>query len=268
MFGSWRSRRKKLFIFTALFLLVVFLSFKLYPYIFPEPNCFDQEQNGDEEDIDCGGSCAAICHDNILPLEIRFSRFIETEENLFDLMALVQNPNSDKNLEGSILDYTFSIYDKAGALAHKIPATTLMPIGQTFPIIMQNVPVNFEGSGNAVSRISLDIENFNRPWVRVDEVFKNNFFFVEDYIFEREKNNISQLNVSLKNITRATFKDVPVRVLLSDERGNVIAVNETLIKDIAPEATAELSFTWRIPLQIENPEVNIYPIVTPDTYIR
>ncbi len=268
MKGSWRSRRKKLFIFSVILLLLIFIGFKLYPYINPAPNCFDQEQNGDEEGVDCGGSCVNICHDRVLPLEIRFTRFIETEDNLYDLVALVQNPNGDKNIEGSILNYTFYLYDKAGALIHSIPGSTPLPVGQTFPIIMQNIPVNFQGSGNAISRISLELNNLSNPWIRVEEIFRNNFFNVNDYIFERERNNISQLSVMIQNATRATFKDVPVRVFLSDDKGNVIAVNETVIRDIGPGAETQLSFTWRIPLEIESPQVEIFPIVTPDTYIR
>ncbi|MEA4910585.1 hypothetical protein SDC9_07930 [bioreactor metagenome] len=268
MQGTWRTRRKSIFIFIGSFLLLAFLVFKLYPYINPAPNCFDQEQNGDEDGIDCGGSCAMVCNDKVLPLEIRFTRFIESEENLYDLVAFVQNPNADKNIEGSILDYSFSLYDKAGSLIHTFYGTSSLPTGQAFPIIMQNIPISFAGTGNALSRISFDVSNLSRPWIRVDEIYKNSFFRVEDYLYEREKNNITQLTVYLQNTTRANFKNVPVRVLLNDDKGNAIAANETLIRDIGPGATTQLSFTWRIPLEIENPQVEVYPIVTPDTYIR
>lgn len=268
MLISWRRKRKSIFIFIGVFFLLLFLGFKLYPYINPAPSCFDQEQNGDEEGIDCGGICTALCHDKVLPIDIKFTRSIESEPGLYDLVALVQNPNANKNIKGSILNYSFSLYDKAGVVIHTIQATTSLPVGQAFPIVMQNIPVNFSGSGNTLSRISMEILDSNQYWIYVDEIFKSNFFTVKDYLFEREINNISRLTVDLQNATRAYFRDVPVRVLLSDEKGNVIAVNETLIREIGSRETKQLNFTWRIPLNIEDPKVDIYPIVTPDTYFK
>lgn len=263
MEDSWRKRRKRMFIYSFALILLAFTFYKAYPYLNPDPTCFDGKINGDEIGIDCGGSCELSCHNEILPIEVKFSRAVKTEENLYDLIAIVQNRNLNKNVRDGVINYTFSIYDKAGLLLKTVSGISVMPVGQTFPIIFQNVPVDLTSSGNDISRVVTDV-GFNSPeWIKVDSVFANNFFTVESTNFEQNRNNISQLSVSLKNLTKATFKNIPVRVTLEDDVGNFMAINETIMAEIKPEGNATLSFTWRSPLPVANPKITVYPIVTP-----
>lgn len=268
MTNSWRRKRQLTFISIFILIILAFTFYKIYPYLNPAPTCFDNKQNGEERGVDCGGGCPLICKSDIYPIEERFSRFIETEDNLYDFVAMINNKNVDKMPEGGMLEYNFTIYDMAGNVAKVVNGSTPVMIGQTFPIVAQNVPIDFGDSGNAISRVTFNVLNNEANWVAVDEVFKNNFFRVINTEFIPLKNNVSQLNVSLQNITRAYFRDVPVRVLLLDEYENVFAVNETLIKEIDGNGTIDLNFSWRVPLKKENPKIEVYPIVTPNTYLR
>lgn len=263
MQDSWRKRRKKMFIYSFALMLLAFTFYKVYPYLYPAPTCFDNKINGDEAGIDCGGSCELSCHTEVIPVEVKFSRAIKTEENLYDLIAMIQNKNTNKNIKDSIINYTFSIYDKAGSLLNKVNGFSAMQVGQTFPIILQNIPLDLTNSGNEVSKVVTNISFNGDDWIKVDPVFAENFFVIESTDFVQNRNNISQLSVVLKNRTKANFKNIPVRITLEDEVGNFIAVNETIMPEIKAEDFANLSFTWRIPLDIENPKITVYPIVTP-----
>lgn len=268
MQDSWRTKRKKLFTYIIIFFIAIFVAYKAYPYIFPAPTCFDKKQNADEEGIDCGGSCGNICTASILPLEVKFARYTESEDGVYDLVAMVENKNINKNTQGSLADYTFTVYDKAGQIVKVINGSTNIPIGQTFPIIVQNTRLNLKSSGNSISKINFNIVDGGRIWKKVDELYKNVFFSISNTEFIENKNNTTQVIATIKNNTRAYFRDVPVRVLLFDESDNIVGANETLIKEINAKEVKNISFMWRIPLTIKNPKIEIYPIVTPDTYFK
>ena len=265
---SWRKKRQRIFIYSLSLIILALIFYKSYPYIFPAPNCFDNKLNGDESGIDCGGSCELSCHNEVLPLEVKFARSIEAEENLYDLIGMVQNKNSNRNIKDNIIKYTFYIYDKAGSLLKSVDGYSPLPVGQTFPIIVQNIPLDLHSSGNSISNVVLDINFINNDWFKVDSIFTNNFFTIISTNFEQNKNNISQLNVSLKNKTKATFRNVPVRVTLEDDKGNFAGVNETIISEIKGEADVELSFTWRGIIPLNNPKISVYPIITPGSDFR
>lgn len=268
MKNYWRTKRRAIYIILFIILILSFTFYKIYPYLYPAKTCSDGIQNNDERGIDCGGSCELICKNDISPLNVKFARYIQSEDGLYDIVAMIENKNDDKNIQDSIIDYNFSIYDKAGRLLKSILGSTSLPIGQLFPVIIQNIPLDFDISGNNIGRVSFNIVNNDKSWIKVDPVFKNIFFKVLSSDFEVSKNDISQLRVNIKNMTKASFRDVPVRVLLSDKKENIIATNETILKEISGNGEKELVFTWRKPLEIENPNIEVYFIVTPNTYIK
>ena len=268
MQDSWRTRRKNIFISILAIIVIAILIYKSYPYLNPGPTCSDKIMNGDETGIDCGGSCSLICPVDILPIEVRLARAVQVENGLYDLIAFVENKNGDKSPDSGNISYTFTIYDKAGSIIKTVNGTTSLPVGQTFPIIVQNVPIDLNSSGNSISRVLFTINDIKESWKKVDSRYAINFFRVDGSNYEDNKNNISQLSVTLKNLTKATFRDVPVRTTLTDTNGNIIAVNETIIKEVKPSETVYPVFTWRIPLGVQDPKVNVYTIVTPETYIR
>lgn len=261
--NSWRVRRKRTIISIIILIILAFSIYKLYPYIFPKPTCFDHIQNGLEDGVDCGGGCQLICETAILPVEIKSVRAIETEKDLYDLVAIVQNKNNDKEPNDGLMTYRFSIYDKAGTLIKSIDINSELMLGQSFPVIIQNIPLTLADSGNSVSKVAVSVLPDNKDWLKVSEVYTQNFFKVDSVDFKQDYNNISQLRVTLDNLTKANFKNIPIRVILKDKLGNIIAVNETILPSITPDGQADVVYTWRLPLSDNNPDVSVYPIITP-----
>lgn len=265
---SWRKRRKSIFIYIFVFLVLLFSFYKLYPYLNPPPSCSDSKQNGDETGIDCGGSCNLICPNEVLPLEVKFARAVESEKGLYDLIAFVENKNKDRNVQDSKINYTFSIYDKSGSVIKTITGEAEVPVAQTFPVVVQNVPIDFGNSGNSVSKTAFSIDAPSKNWVKVNPVFGNVFFKVESANFVKKNNNMSQLSIKLKNTTKVTFRNISIKITLTSGQGNIVGINDTFLPEVKPNETKELNFTWRNPIDIDNPKIDVYPIVTPNTILK
>ncbi len=263
---SWRRKRQAL-ILTILSLIILGFSFyKLYPYIVPAPSCFDNKLNGDETGIDCGGSCEKICQVDIIPLAIKYTRFVESEYGLYDFIAMVENKNGDKVPENSKMLYSFTAYDKAGKIIKVIEGEADVPVGQNFPVIEQNIPLDFGSSGNALDKISFNILNNYDSWQKADTGYKENFFEIKNYTLEPYKNGITQLEIVLENRSPAIFRNVPIKVLLLDGQGNIYAANETLKTEIKSREIFPVIFTWRNPLKSIDPTIEVYGLITPNTF--
>ena len=266
MNSSWRQSRKFAFIATFILVIIGLVAYKVYPYINKPATCFDNKQNGDERGSDCGGSCKLVCVTDVIPLDVKYAKAVATDAGLYDLAALVENRNKDKDTHDGNIDYTFFVYDKSGSVIKTIPGSVTIPLGQTFPIIVQNVPITLS-AGNDISNVVLKIEN-NKPWQAQDSAYANSFLKVTNIDFKRNFNNISQLKVSVKNLTKAYFRNIPVNVLLFDSNHNLIATNSTILKDIQSSGSEDVVFTWRSPLSLTDPKIEVYPVITPYTYIK
>ena len=266
MSNTWRQRRKSIFIIILVFLFLSYTAYKVYPYFNVAPTCSDNKQNGDELGVDCGGSCQLTCPTQVIPFNVRFAKAVKTETGLYDLVALVENKNSDKDTSDGNIDYTFNVYDKSGVIIKTVSGTTTVVLGQIFPVIVQNVQIDLGDSGNGLGEVGFQIRN-NRSWKKANPIYANSFFQIYDTNFEQNKNNISQLNVTLQNLTTATFRNFPVRVMLYDENNNLIAVNETFVKEVKGKSPEDVIFTWRSPISTAAPKINVYPVITPYTVI-
>ena len=266
MNSSWRQSRKIAFILVIIIIILGLLAYKIYPYFNKPATCFDSKQNGDERGVDCGGSCKLICTTDVIPLDIKYAKAVASDIGLYDIVALIENRNKDKDTHDGKIDYTFLIYDRSGSVIKTISGSTTLQLGQTFPIIIQNVPIDLSLS-NSITNVVLNISN-NKSWQAQDSTYANSFFKVSDVDFKRSFNNISQLKVNVKNLTKAYFRNVPVNVLVFDSNNNLIATNSTILKEVQSGESKDVVFTWRNPLSIDNPKIEVYPVVTPYTYIK
>jgi hypothetical protein len=266
MNSSWRQSRKIAFIFVIIIIISGLLAYKIYPYFNKPATCFDSKQNGDERGVDCGGSCKLICTTDVIPLDVKYAKAVSSDIGLYDIAALIENRNKDKDTSDGSIDYAFLIYDKSGSIIKTISGSTTLPLGQSFPVVIQNVPIALS-AGNSITNVVLNISN-NKPWQAQDSTYANSFFKVANIDFKRNFNNISQLKVSVTNLTKAYFRNVPVSVLVFDSNHNLIATNETILKEVQAGESKDVVFTWRSPLSIDNPKIEVYPVVTPYTYIK
>ena len=58
---TWAAKRQLQYLSGFLAIILVIVLIIIAPYLRSDPTCFDGKQNGNEEGIDCGGSCDLIC---------------------------------------------------------------------------------------------------------------------------------------------------------------------------------------------------------------
>ncbi|MBU6415055.1 hypothetical protein KGQ34_02340, partial [Patescibacteria group bacterium] len=62
--------------------------------LIPQPTCFDNKKNQNEEEVDCGGVCAPCALKHQEPLALSWPpRFFLIDEHRYDIVAELRNPN-------------------------------------------------------------------------------------------------------------------------------------------------------------------------------
>jgi len=270
MYFSWREKRKYFFILILIIFLLSYSFYKLYPSLFPAPTCNDGKQNLDESGIDCGGGCILVCPREVLPLEVKFAKAIKTEKDFYDLVAFVTNKNKSINTFDGSINYYFTIYDKAGSVMKVIKGTSIIPLGQDFPIILQNIFLPLSESGNSVSNISFTILD-NQSWRPSDSSFSNIFFKTISTDFQNGLNNgidLTRLSAKIQNLSNNYFRNFKVATLIYDVNKNLIAVNETVIDEVNRLQVKDIFYTWRESFSAEPVKIDVYPIITPYTSFK
>ena len=127
--------RKQATIFIVFLVIIVVITGGIYLLVHHEnATCYDGIQNQSETGIDCGGPCGP-CPIPKEKLEILSQNFIPTTENNFDLVAKVQNPNSNWGID--IIVYKFNFYDADNNLIDSKQGTTYFLPQETKYIVEQ-----------------------------------------------------------------------------------------------------------------------------------
>ena len=65
------------------------------------------------------------------------------------------------------------------------------------------------------------------------------------------------------NTKRLEINNLPVRVVLFDDKDNAYAVGQSLIPYLEKEGAQEIIFTWDEPLPVPPTRIGVYPIFNP-----
>ncbi len=248
----WEFKRKLLYAVSATIIIVALAIFFLRGILFPLATCSDGRKNGFEVNIDCGGTCALICKENVNPLSVAWAKAIKTQENRYDLAALVVNTNIDN--ASREIGYTFTVYDEEGLLTKTVAGTTVVPLDGKFPLIVQNVVLPKKPANVAVVLVDgLHYKVTESPTSPTIRIFERRY----------EAGVIPRVYTTVANTKRITINNLPVRVLLFDIHDNVYAVGQTIIPELLKEGVKEIVFTWDEPLPFPPTRIGVYPIFDP-----
>lgn len=236
---SWAQQRKLFFVSgVVLFLVVVFGGYGLMS-VYKAPNCLNNERDGNERGIDCGGSCLRICRADVSAPLIHFARMLEIDDNVWGAMASVENRNAGAGARN--VSYVFKLYDAENLLLYERHGTAFIPPRKVFAI--------FEGQMKTGSRLPS----------------RATFAFTAEPMFVRMNEPALTLNtkgftagetgsflqVVMRNPSRAAVEGIEATVLLFGTDGNVLAASATAVKKLKGEESTLLTFTW--PRQLEEP---------------
>jgi hypothetical protein len=183
---------------------------------------------------------------------VLFAKAIRSGQNLYDLAAMVDN----KNIDNASLQtgYTFTLYDRQGNISGSFTGSTTAPLGGKFPIIIQNIPLRI-----APANVVLTLADGPHYKVQENPVSPTIKILARRY----EAGQIPRVYAMIMNTKHVEINNLPVKVLLFDEKDNVYAVAQTLIPHLAKEEAKEIIFTWNEPLSFAPTRIGIYPIFNP-----
>ncbi len=238
---TWALKRQIFYlaIVLGLFVFVGFLF--LRPYFNKAPTCFDRKQNGTEKGVDCGGSCALACKNEVSGLNVIWARSFRVVPGRYNAVAYVENPN--KNAAIFKIHYKFRFADKDNIYIGSREGDTFIPAGGNFALFEPAINV-----GNAIPIFTTFQFTEVPTWVQVpEENIKELKLFVGDIVLSGEDTS-PLLTTTLKNISLFNIPETKVVAILYDEAGNAINASSTYLDHVSGGATVPISFTWPEPL--------------------
>lgn len=233
---SWRSRKQFFYFAAGLAIVVISISLAVW-FSRPAPSCFDNKQNQDEEGVDCGGSCEIVCAQSAKPLVVLWTRAFKTSEGIYDLTALISNPNT--LLGSSLLSYRFKLYDTNNILIGLKQGETFVNPRQDFVVFEPNV-----NTGKRIPKRAV-IEFDELVWRRLEKETPLLKAVQRDFV----NFPFPRLSSQVQNSSIFDIRDVYLTAVLFDEKDNALASSQTKIDLIKAEASHPAVFTWSRPLE-------------------
>ncbi len=236
---SWAEQRKFFFVGSVTLFFLVILSIYGAVSFYDAPNCFNNSKDGNERGVDCGGTCLRVCRADTVPPLVHFARALEVNSGVWGAVAYLENRNEGA---GAInVPYVLKLYDSESVLLYERHGKTYIPPRKVFAV--------FEGkmlSGSRIpARASFEFTAepvFSR--VQEPELLVSTRGFVAD---ERG----SSLSAVIMNPRRTPVEGIEATAILFGSDGNIFAASATILKQLAGETSATLTFTW--PRLLEEP---------------
>jgi hypothetical protein len=230
---SWSERRK--YTYSAVVVCIVLLVFfAAYRSLFSAPtSCFDNRHNGDEEGVDCGGSCTFLCTNQVSQPTVAWARSFLVATSTYTAAAYIQNPNPGAGAHQ--VAYSFQLFDSKNSLiVERTGVVDLAPV-QMVPIIEPNIPTG----SREVARTLFAFSGLP-PWQRVDanmvpQVSTANQKLMQDG---------SRLSLTLQNNGIRDAKNLTVIAVLFDASGVALAASKSLVASLPHKSSQDIVFTW------------------------
>lgn len=244
-----RYLKKQLIVGLISFLILGIFIFGIYLIVRPSPSCFDKIQNQGEEGIDCGGPCIPCEQIRLEKIKILAIKFIETEPQIYDVVAKIKNPNFNYGTPDLI--YKFNFYNANDKLILSISDKSFILPNQVKYLVKSRIKIN-----EIPVRVTLSFEPIT--WKKITNPIYLNFPII-DKVYSLNSGDIgfSQLTGKIINKTNFSFQKVEIKGVLLDKSGNILAINKTEINEFLSNETREFKFFWSKPFNGEVAESDI-----------
>lgn len=247
----WRTRRQ----LTALLivaLIVGSVGFLFIRNLLPEPTCFDNRRNQEEEDTDCGGPCLPCIFRNKKQPEVFWVRVALVRDSVYAAVAEVKNPNSALGIPR--FEYVLKVFDDKDVL------------------VIERKGDSFLYANEVAHIVETDLRSERRIVRGTLEIGKTEYAVRDDnppdlIAGEKEARVVSQngpsteLKARLFNRTLADFRQVLVHGILLDKSRNVLAASSLVLDELRGGDAKEIRFFWPgeikdVSLIVVEPRVN------------
>ena len=136
---TWAFKRQAFYISILILVVLVFGFIIIYPSLNQPPTCADNEQNGDETGVDCGGSCLRACIAQMDEVSVLWSRAFRVVPGRYNAVAYLINHNQDTAINK--ISYRFRFADENNVYIGKRDGTTFIPPAGKFTIFEPAIDV-------------------------------------------------------------------------------------------------------------------------------
>lgn len=240
-FLTWGLRRQ-LAVFAIFAVIILLVVFGVIYYFRPEPTCFDNRQNQDEEGVDCGGEVArcAPCSGKIRDLTTLWTRFFLIRERVADAAALLENSNQFLGAKKFV--YAVKLYDENNILIAIRENSTFVLPGEKFLVFEPHITTQNRVPKKVILEPrAVNWEPAEQSPLRIDVVRKN--LFLTDTITPR-------LEASVKNQSGdEVYKNIEVSAILFGGEDEILGASRTFLERLSIFEEKQLTFTWPQPIE-------------------
>lgn len=233
---TWATRRKLQYLAGLFGVFLVILFIFLYPVIFKKPTCTDLKQNGDEQGIDCGGSCSIMCKQSVSDPVVLWSRAFHVVGSNYNLVAYIENQNKNAAIEN--ISYEFRVYDEKNRLLGRKKGSTFIPPNKKFAVF----ETRFDSGESKVKSVTFEFsEDF--VWTKKEPTLSTLPIFVDRIEMGNDKNNPS-LSARIRNESIQNIPKFEVTAILYDKDRNAINASKTYQEGLMSNGETSVFFTW------------------------
>jgi hypothetical protein len=234
--SSWSQRRKSVYAVVIFIIVVGVIGVPGFYLFYQAPTCTDRVMNGNEQGVDCGGSCQRLCQTSFLQPSLAWTRFEQVAPGLYNLAAYIVNPNIEA--EALNVPYHLALYDDRGVLITDTTGRVTLPPHRN--------TIAFQGAVNVGKRVpSKALFEFTAApdWHKKKDVLAA--IAVGDKKYAEDSLG-SSLIVTLKNTSVYPIVNVGVYTVLYDKDNNALGFSKTFVDEIPPKGSALAPFTWPV----------------------
>ena len=250
--ASWSTKRRFAYGGGVFLVIAAIVGTTSYFHFKKAPNCLDMIKNGDEQGIDCGGSCTLMCPFQVVAPIVLWQRAAQISDGIYSVIAYVENPNPQSS--ASNIPYVFKLYDEQGiAITERagqasLPANSIVPIFESGLLAGKRAP----------ARVTFQF-NADPVWVKASPLPKN--LLVKNIALSKASST-PRIDASLQNLSVQPASHVQAVAIVYDSSGNAMAFSSTAVDFIAAESTQNIVFTWRQPFALPVSKIEIIPLLT------
>lgn len=250
---SWAERRRLIILSILGAIAVAFFVTIAITVFYKTPTCTDGIQNQGEVGIDCGGSCAHLCALQVQPPVVLFTKAIVNNAGRTDIVAAVENKNV--RAQSRNVPYRITLYGIRESLIQELTGVLDLPPGATTLVYLPGVM-----AGNQkVTQAFLSIESSAPYWLSVQKDSRLVPTVANTTLSGATSS--PRIDAVLSNDSVIALYDVPVIVLVHNDRGDVIAVSKTIVPTIPAQGNATAVFTWNAAFSDMPTSIEVIPIV-------
>ncbi len=233
---TWASRRKAIYLGFGFALLFIFILVPTFFFLYEKPTCFDEEKNGDETGVDCGGKCQLLCSFEALEPTILWSRAFKVTDGVYSAVAYIENPNVSSE---TLAPYVFKLYDSQNKLIGIKENRTYLPKNGVIAIFEPNINTDTQVPARVIFEFTDALQwqknDVMPPQLALEQSFLTN------------ETSRPRVDATVKNNSREAVENIELVGIVYDDNENAIAASRTFVDRLDIDEQSKVTFTWPKP---------------------